>query len=207
MVTFTESGYKVDGYKVTVTGSATAHDKTSATARADYPAGEAEFVNTYEEELTLDLNIVKVDATDPQKTLTGAAFELHRYDKMGDSTYTDIWPVEYVDSNGKLTFTGLKEGFYKLVEKAIPTGYVKTSADPWFEVKKEDGQLTVRVKEDEKTILYAPDTKTLTVKNEPGVVLPATGGEGTRRIYLIGLTLLFLAGALLLLRRRSGNRC
>jgi LPXTG-motif cell wall-anchored protein len=44
---------------------------------------------------------------------------------------------------------------------------------------------------------------TFTVGNTPGVVLPATGGEGTRRLILMGILLIALAGAgLIMIRRR-----
>lgn len=47
-VTFTESGYTVDGYIVTVTGSGTAEDKTTATATAQETPKTVCFVNKYE---------------------------------------------------------------------------------------------------------------------------------------------------------------
>ena len=47
VVTFTETGYQADGYRVSVTGSATAEDKTTATVAAGETPGQASFVNTY----------------------------------------------------------------------------------------------------------------------------------------------------------------
>ena len=42
----------------------------------------------------------------------------------------------------------------------------------------------------------------LTVTNNPGYVLPSTGGQGTMLFYILGSTLICLAGILLLIRRR-----
>ena len=47
---------------------------------------------------------------------------------------------------------------------------------------------------------------TFVIGNTPGSVLPATGGEGTRMIYLLGITLMVLAGAGLILVRRRKER-
>ncbi len=40
------------------------------------------------------------------------------------------------------------------------------------------------------------------ISNNPGVVLPATGGLGTNLIYILGIILISLAGAGLVMRRR-----
>ena len=45
----------------------------------------------------------------------------------------------------------------------------------------------------------------MTVYNNPGVSLPNTGGPGTTLIYLLGIMLTAIAGAVLLIKRRLGR--
>ena len=49
----------------------------------------------------------------------------------------------------------------------------------------------------------ADPTYRLLITNNPGVVLPFTGGSGTRFYYILGMILVAGAGGWLLLRRRS----
>ena len=202
-VTFTETGYEADGRTVIITGSGAAGTPSTAIAEAAKTPGEASFINTYVEE-TLDIGIVKVDSTDTTKKLSGARFEIYRYNSVNDPSPAEKLIEAPVDSEGRLNVTGLRAGFYKIVETQSPAGYVKTSSDPWFEVRAGDDGLTVAVMEDSKnTIRYSPTDRTLSVRNTPGVVLPATGGEGTRRLILMGILLIALAGAgLVMIRRR-----
>ena len=44
------------------------------------------------------------------------------------------------------------------------------------------------------------------IPNNPGIVLPATGGTGTQLIYLLGSFLLILAGGLLLFQRKKERK-
>ena len=134
-----------------------------------------------------------------------------------------------VSSNGTLTFSNLADGKYKIEESKVPDGFIRTEDNDIYIII-ENGEVSRRpepkvikgnsdsegyvidwgeeIAEDTKTaqITYSKasgsDPATFTVGNTPGVVLPATGGEGTRRIYLISLTILFLAGVMLLLKRK-----
>jgi len=45
----------------------------------------------------------------------------------------------------------------------------------------------------------------ISIKNEPGVELPATGGPGTTLFYLLGIMLTGLAGAGLVMKRLRRN--
>lgn len=45
-------------------------------------------------------------------------------------------------------------------------------------------------------------TYTVSVRNVAGVMLPSTGGPGTRLIYLLGIMLIGIAGAGLVMRRK-----
>lgn len=161
-------------------------------------------ITNTEPEEPIDLTIVKVDAQDGH-ALTGAAFDIYRYDTADAEEYAHEVIAENasVDADGTLRLTGLKAGFYRIIETQRPAGYVKTTSDPWFEIKEENGALTVSVMEGSETVLsYSATDATLTVKNVRGVNLPATGGEGRLRICLMGIALIVLAGAGLILTRR-----
>ena len=47
---------------------------------------------------------------------------------------------------------------------------------------------------------------TITIGNTPGAELPATGGSGTMIYTIAGLSLVLLAGALMVSRKRKFNR-
>ena len=208
VVTFKESGYEETGYTVTTSPDKDSNGDVKAEATAAKTPGEAAFVNTYEQAATLDVKIIKVDANTTTRHLTGAKFELYRYDAVGDPAYTDKRDEAEVNTDGELTFEGLTEGYYKLVETKTPDGYVKTTSDPWFHVKREtDGTLSVEVVDGSESVLsYSETDKAILVKNTPGVALPSAGGAGTLA-YLPGGLGLFLGAALLLLlrRRRRGG--
>lgn len=169
--------------------------------------GQITVTNTGEGPSTgpITVTILKVDSVTTSKTLTGAKFQLVRYE---DDSYRSIvdqttWPENEVGSDGTLTFTNLIAGYYKLVETESPDGYVKTSSDPTFTVKvNKDGDAMEVEFTDTDMVTYSATDKTFTVKNELGVALPSTGGVGTTLFTLIGSTLVLLAGAVLLLRRK-----
>lgn len=83
------------------------------------------------------LTVYKVDKRNYSNSLTGATFDLDRFDSS-----TDKWnPVHHeaaVDDNGTLTFyfaqaDGLKENtLYRLTEVKAPAGYSKASAPYYF---------------------------------------------------------------------------
>lgn len=150
----------------------------------------------------MEINVLKVDKTDPTKPLTGAKFKLEKYDSEGHQVIK-TWDETEVGQDGKLQFTGLTVGKYKLVETQCPAGYVLTSASPEFEIVADavSGDLSVEFTETD-MVTYTQDTKLFTVKNEPGVALPSTGGPGTRIFTILGGMLIALAGALLLQKRR-----
>ena len=158
-----------------------------------------------QEDSKIDIDIVKVDADNITKTLTGAKFELY---KVNTSQQSDKIMVEtYVDSNGKITITGLGEGTYRLVETKCPDGYVKTSTDPVFEIQKGTGSnLTVVIPTGSITLVHQDATGTgndqILVKNTAGKELPNSGGIGTTIFYILGSILVIGGGIYFISRRR-----
>ena len=52
------------------------------------------------------------------------------------------------------------------------------------------------------TFSQESDTYIITVKNNPGTVLPGTGGSGTLMYTIAGLAMVLLAGVILVSRRK-----
>ena len=127
---------------------------------------------------------------------------------------------EITSENGYIV-KNLTAGDYKLTEKAAPSGYVILMNPIEFRVNL-DG--TVTKADDESTALagssdkasthyYYTDTSTtdkksgtVTVINEKGASLPSTGGPGNDTLYLLGMMLLSVPGALMYFRQRTDQR-
>ena len=122
---------------------------------------------------------------------------------------TDI-KVE-VGSDGKATFTGLGAGDYTLSETKVPDGYNKI-ADIKFtigfnanEKKDADGKVTgynVKFTANNGIQVSADNKLSLSVVNQKGTELPATGGIGTVIFYVLGTILLIGCGIVLVSKRR-----
>lgn len=150
------------------------------------------------------------------KPLSGAGFVLKnadgKYYKIADDKKSISWVAladdkeetikaaikagtitEYTsDAQGAVpAFTGLGDGDYTLVESTVPDGYNK-AADFSFTVEDDDYTTTNL---EQKT----------TVVNNPGTVMPATGGIGTTIFYILGSLLVVGCGIVLISRKRMEN--
>lgn len=132
------------------------------------------------------------------------------------TTYTEAQTEAqaFVDSNGKVVFTGLGIGDYKLTEVTTPDGY-NTMAPIVFSIgwTKEGGfsltmakgtpdnmKLTLASYEDGKgTVLSS------TIPNNKGSLLPSTGGIGTTIFYIVGAVLVIGAGVILVAKKRMSK--
>ena len=104
--------------------------------------------------------------------------------------------------DGTANISNLGIGYYKLVETQCPAGYIKTGSDPCFQVVQDATTKEVVVSFTNTSMVeYDSTNQTFTVKNEPGVRLPSTGGTGTTAYTLGGAALALLALALLLRKR------
>lgn len=116
----------------------------------------------------------------------------------------------FVDANGKVIFTGLGVGNFKLTEVTTPDGY--NTLDPIeFSVTwtKEGGfKVTLSEAATEAGITIS-DTNGLlasTIPNSKGSLLPSTGGIGTTIFYVVGAVLAIGAGILLVTKKRMSVR-
>lgn len=96
-------------------------------------------------------------------------------------------------ANGQINLSGLDEGTYYIVETKAPDGYNKLTSNRTLTITSSGPNAD----------LSAPLTSgtsgvtTINVENNAGTVLPSTGGEGTKWIYITGGIL--AAGALIAL--------
>ena len=97
VVTFTESGYDVEGYSVTITGSSTADDKSTAVAKAASEPGVARFVNTY------DRSNKGFEFTKIWKNANGTTYDEWQKDITVDVSRRETGETT-ADNNFKLTY-------------------------------------------------------------------------------------------------------
>ena len=151
---------------------------------------------------TYELYVRKVD--DEENPLQGASFRLEK--KAGDFWFENALAV--LNENGTVfRFNGLSDGTYRLTEVSTPAGY-NTMKPVEFEIAAEHDALSdnptlksVRgVTSSDLEFTVNDGTLSLTVVNNSGVMLPATGGVGTTILYVIGGILLLAAVVVLLIR-------
>lgn len=131
--------------------------------------------------------------------------EIETVDKT-TSAKENINKAGYVDSNGIITFDEIGVGKFTITEDAAPDGYnkaapfdIEISADlsdptnPVFKAKIDDGTATE---------IPSDGIITYSVKNNKGIVLPSTGGIGTKIFYIVGGLLVLSAVVLLITRKR-----
>ena len=163
--------------------------------------GEAGITNT---KVKTGFGILKVNGNNESQTLTGAEFTLKKLggenpDENGYSTVSgyDVIPV---DENGHASITGLTDGKYRLYETKAPAGYTAYFGEIAFAIS--NGVITYTDTAYVTYVKTGDDPGTFTIRNYPGVELPATGGSGTLVYTVSGIALVLLAGALLVNRKR-----
>ena len=113
---------------------------------------------------TFALNLVKVDAADPQKALSGACFELK--DEQGSVVASGT-----TDDSGFLSLAGLAPGVYRLEETAAPAGY-----------KAPMGPIKVEIRADVQTLFLSASissdfAKVVSVNADEGLISLSIGNE------------------------------
>ena len=133
---------------------------------------------------------------------------------MGDPVTAETTGIDSVETgtDGVARFTGLKAGYYIVKEIKLPAGYVQTGTGS-FCIKIDNGTVTlvdkdgwVPIEGNAKlrfTAVSGSNSASVTVGNDAGISLPSTGGSGIRMLYLLGSTLVILAGAGFILRRKK----
>lgn len=124
------------------------------------------------------------------------------YRPLKDATETGATSVT-TPAGGRISFTGLKEGTYKLVELKAPAGYNKLSAPIEVVISatyNDDGTL----KNNTVTANGTPNS-TVTVVNKKGTLLPSTGGMGTVVFTVAGVAIVAAGIIWTVVRKRANN--
>lgn len=158
---------------------------------------------------------------DAKTKLQGVTFTLKKgADEMKFSTRPD--DGAYVPSkdgsvtlttnvDGKIIIRGLESGTYTLTETKTKDGYVLLKDPVTIEIEgdKRNGKATFTVASE--TVTPSKDGESnaaivpVTVVNHKGFDLPATGGAGTTLFTIAGIVIVAVAGALLLMRRKTNK--
>lgn len=147
-----------------------------------------------------NITIVKQDAKDNNKKLSGAEFKLERL-IPGEAGKEEKWEVDTVfkprtavtSATGIIEFKSLPYGTYRITEIKAPSGYVPLNKSVHVTISKE--AFEQQAQEHEGDLEYYPEDKTITVtiKNEKGLIIPTTGGRGIFMFTIVGATLCFAA--------------
>ena len=147
---------------------------------------------------TYKFQVKKVDANDANTVLGGAAFQLYKLDPTAvTETYVPVGEAKTTPSEGAskgiVTFSGLADGTYKVIETVAPANYALNSKEFTVTIAP-DG--TVSGAEVSNSVLTVPD---------PKVVLPNTGGTGTLLFTIGGIALIAGAAVLFVIYRKKSS--
>lgn len=163
-----------------------------------------------------DLQLDKYDGANEATKLAGAKFVLMndegKYYAVDSETKAVSWVADQKDAEEVMTdekgyaeFTGLDAGKYQLKETVAPDGYnlLKNSVEVEITAKYDnDGKL---IESSAKSVNAAQYEQTEEIANNTGMVLPSTGGIGTKIFYALGALLVIGSGIVLVVRRRLEN--
>ena len=138
---------------------------------------------------TYDFQVKKVDANDASVVLPDATFKLYR-NTVADA---NLIATKTTGTTGIITFSGLADGTYKVVETAAPANYALNSKE-----------FTVTIAPDGTVSGAEVSDKVLTVP-DPKVVLPNTGGTGTLLFTIGGIALIAGAAVLFVIYRKKSS--
>lgn len=135
-----------------------------------------------------------------------------RVNKVVTDTSGKSVTAEVSEVDGKVMFTGLAVGTYKLEETKAPEGYNKVIGEMTVNVSYNNGAFTVLAtpattdvdNNNNITVSSAGNNHELSINfiNNKGAQLPETGGIGTTIFYVLGSILALGAGIVLITRRR-----
>jgi len=213
-------------YKVRVTEEAVNSDTTMNSATLTYSNNPKDTTTTTTTPIeipvyTSEINVIKVDAKDTEVKLAGASFVIQNesglyyqaIDEAGTiitntTTTSSVAKVNWVedeeeasllitDSTGIITFKGIENGTYYLIEIEAPDGYNKLADKVMVKV----GYDT----EDETSLGTVAVSHDVEVKNNSGTQLPQTGGIGTTLFMIIGGMIAITSAIILITNKRMSK--
>lgn len=161
------------------------------------------------------VRIRKKDTDANGKNLEGVEFALYKQSQVENNLPKEGETPQQTgitDKDGILNLGGLEGNntSYYLFETKTLDGYSLLPAP--VKINTSAGTNDIKAYLDQEPLECEPvkdsegrDVWELTLYNSPGVELPESGGPGTRSIYLLGMTLVSLAGAALLARKRQNR--
>lgn len=151
-----------------------------------------------------NVQLLKVDADDNSKTLSGAKFALYKDNGDGsfDAASDELVSEQETNDAGRIQFDQLTVGTYFLKETYAPTGY-QLNENVYrilvFDVKGQAGGVEdnmIQVGKVDGADMRASETpNTVTIADKPNPVMPVTAGPGSRDIVSAGFGML-AAGAM-----------
>lgn len=210
-------------YKVRVTEEAVNSDTTMNSATLTYSNNPKDKTTTTTTPIEIpvyssEINVIKVDAKNNEMKLAGASFILQNEEGLyyqainaegtiitNTTSTAAVVKVNWVatveeatllitNENGMVTFEGVENGTYYLIEQDAPDGYNKL-----------DKPVTVKVGYDSKegtnlgTVAVSHEE---IVENNSGTKLPQTGGIGTTLFMITGSLLVLVSGVILITNKR-----
>ena len=212
--------FTVDDGEITLVDAALCADYATE-IQQEVPEGQETILKTIGIELydyaKVPISIWKTDS-DEHVITTGASFILYKADNFDDESQHPIEVNQIICSgttgeDGILTLGELELGEYRLVETQAPAGYYPSEhAIKMFvtidgiSAIQETGESNIYYKGDANWVVGQDDrTAQIRVWNNPGAVLPHTGGAGTTLVTAAGVLLIAAAG-LLLMRNQKHSK-
>ena len=159
------------------------------------------------------ISIFKTDVNG-QVISSGAQFALYKASNYDDENQEPIEENRMIaggttGTDGLLLLGELELGEYRLVETKAPDGYLSMEHAMKLFVRidgisamQETGMSDIAYEGDEAWVSgQDEDTVQVRVWNNPGVILPSTGGRGITIFYMIGLLLMSFAGTGIVMKR------
>ena len=154
----------------------------------------------------IDTSVTLRKVNENGEDLPGSKFSLCKHSGNNWEVVSRYSEID-LTKQSQITLTRLSAGRYRLEETLAPDKYVILTKYIYFNID-QDGNVSLTdesgagANSNENAVLSGTGSL-ITVKNDRGTALPATGGSGTRAITLTGALLTAAAGALFLFRRRT----
>ena len=149
------------------------------------------------------IKVIKVDAADRSKTLSGVEFKLEKISQQGGSPTADTLDEGFsaksgvTGEDGVCKFENLEDGLYRLTETKAAENHSLLKAPVYITIDRASDSLI-----DGKKCNVENDTITITIANSPKFDLPATGSWSRLILGFGGGILIGMAVIMYLLQKR-----